>query len=701
MRSLKHKLLIFILPLCLLPLISISVFSYFVAKERITEDRIVLYLQQIATEVAHTLQLTILERKEETVSMTLYGEFRDYLLGRSKEPPVALLDKLVMVHQVYDVIVLFDVDGRIVAMNAIDRNTTEDVIEYLNEKELEGLRGQSLLRYTPTSDWLQAVRSSRFGYIDWHRSALVHRLYRYLDNDIAKQYSIGFAAPVLDDRNMVVGGILALMNWEFIQEILDTVEDDLKERSLPSGYAFLFGRDQNTIIGHKYRRNRKYASLNEREFSVALDNYDKQLVEDLGLTGLHEAVADGRPYFEYEYPPGTRKISGLSMLNDEYFTWVVGVGINDDDIFAPVQQLKMILISAASFTIVLVVLLTFSIARRMTIPLNKLTQGAKVIAGGDLSQRVAVSGRDEIAQLASSFNEMAGSLEQRSQELLELNRRLEEKVRERTRELESANEQMERAYRELKETQFQLIQSEKMASLGQLVAFIYGNTEFLRQYVDQLQKLVELYESRSVLSEADRSAVARFKEEVNYAFLEEDLETLIRNFDEGAKRIHAIISDLRTFSRMESDDFRAVDLHESIDLALGLLQNEYRGRIEVVKEYGELPSVECHPGRLNQVFMNLLLNACQAIPAEGTIRIRTETSGDQVIVRIRDSGEGIDRAKQDKIFEPFFTTKPVGKGTGLGLSVSYAIIQQHRGIIEVDSEVGEGTEFTIRLPIKQ
>ncbi len=304
---------------------------------------------------------------------------------------------------------------------------------------------------------------------------------------------------------MVVGGILALMNWEFIQEILDTVEDDLKERSLPSGYAFLFGRDQNTIIGHKYRRNRKYASLNEREFSVALDNYDKQLVEDLGLTGLHEAVADGRPYFEYEYPPGTRKISGLSMLNDEYFTWVVGVGINDDDIFAPVQQLKMILISAASFTIVLVVLLTFSIARRMTIPLNKLTQGAKVIAGGDLSQRVAVSGRDEIAQLAPSFNEMAGSLEQRSQELLELNRRLEEKVRERTRELESANEQMERAYRELKETQFQLIQSEKMASLGQLVAgiaheiknplnFIYGNTDFLRQYVDQLQKLVELYE---------------------------------------------------------------------------------------------------------------------------------------------------------------------------------------------------------------
>ena len=227
------------------------------------------------------------------------------------------------------------------------------------------------------------------------------------------------------------------------------------------------------------------------------------------------------------------------------------------------------------------------------------------------------------------------------------------------------------------------------------------NTEFLKQYVEQLRGLVALYESRAVLSEADRAEVSRFKDQVNYAFLQEDLETLIHNFEEGAKRIHAIISDLRTFSRMESDDFRAVNLHESIDLALGLLQNEYRGRIEIIKDYGTLPSVECHPGRLNQVFMNLLLNACQAIRGEGTIRIQTEQAGDTVIIRIRDDGEGIEPAELDKIFEPFFTTKPVGKGTGLGLSVSYAIIQQHRGSIEVSSDVGMGTEFTIRLPIKR
>lgn len=706
-------MLVFILPLCLLPLIGISVFSYFIAKERITEDRIVLYLQQIAAEVADTIQLTLLERKEETVSMTLYSEFSNYLMGRSTEPPTLLLDKLIVVHEVYDVLVLFDVDGRVVLMNTIDRNSNPAVIEYLNPQELEGLRGQSLLSYTPDGSWLQQVRSSRFGYIDWHVSPLVHRLYRYLDNDIAMQYSIGFAAPILDERRVVVGGLLALMNWEFIQELLDKVEEDLEERELGSGYAFLFGRDQNTIIGHKYRRNRKYGALTAREFSVALDNYGSRLIEDHGLTGLQQAVSEGEPYFQYQYPPGTNKISGLSVLGNEFFHWVVGVGINDEDIFAPVTELKTILISAVSVTILLVVILTFWVARGITIPLNRLTAGARVIAGGDLTQRVEVEGRDEIAQLAQSFNEMAGSLEQRSRDLLELNRRLEEKVRERTRELEEAGREMEKAYHELKETQFQLIQSEKMASLGQLVAgiaheiknplnFIYGNTDFLRRYVEQLQQIVALVERREDLPPKLREEVDSYKERVNYSFLVEDLETLISNFEEGAKRIHAIITDLRTFSRMESDDFKAVDLHEPIELALSLLQNEYRGRIEVVREYGSLPPVECHAGRLNQVFMNLLLNACQAIQGEGEIRIRSRSEGNNTVsVSISDSGEGIDPAHLDRIFEPFFTTKPVGTGTGLGLSISFAIIQQHNGRIEVQSEPAKGTEFRIVLPVQQ
>ncbi len=712
MRSLKHRLVVMILPLCLIPLIGISAFSYFVAKERITQDRIVLFLQQLSAEIADEIQLTLLEKKEETVSMTLHGVFLEYLTGRLEEPPVHLLDKLAIVHGVYDVIALFDIEGRLVLTNSIDRNSRLNVEEWLDSRELASLKGQNLLEFTPDSGWLQQVRSSRFGYIDWHYSPLVHRLYRYTDNDVAKQYSIGFAAPIWDERLIVVGGILALMNWEYIQENLDKVEEDLEERTIGSGYAFLFGADQNTIIGHKYRRNRNYRVLEVDEYAVAVNNYGTRLIEDHRIEGLREAIQNGSDYFEYEYPPGSIKISGLSVLDHEFFEWVCGVGINDTDIFAPVQELKIILIWATSLSALLVTLLTYYAARGIAVPLKKLTLGAKVISGGDFSQRVEVKGRDEIAELASTFNEMAHSLEERSQALLELNRKLEKRVKERTRELEGANQEMGKAYKELKDTQFQLIQSEKMASLGQLVAgiaheiknplnFIYGNTDFLRSYIQHLQSLVDLYERLSNFDDESRRAVDSFKEEINYDFMREDLESLVRNFEEGAKRIHSIIGDLRTFSRMESEEFREIDIHNQIDLALSLLQNEFRGRIEIIKDYGDLPPVECHPGRLNQVFMNLLLNACQAISGEGEVLIRTRSEGKTVSIEVEDDGEGIDPKHVDRIFEPFFTTKPVGKGTGLGLSISYAIVQQHGGTIEVDSEEGRGTRFLIRLPVKE
>ncbi len=718
MRSLKQKLLVTILPLCLLPLAAISLFSYFQAKERITEDRSVLYLEQIAQGVSDTIQLTVLEKREETETVSLLlGEYvrsrPEGAVVRREETARQLLDDLVKIHEVYDLLVLFDLQGLILLTNGTNRN---QIGRRLDEERLAALPGMSLLDYTPDAGWLQQVRSGRVGFVDWHRSGLVGQLYDYDSGDIARQYNIGFAAPVVDERGVVAAGILALMNWEYIQEILDRVETELEARELRSGYAFLFGRDGDTIIGHKLRRNREYR-IPELSEPVIRGNYGTSLRRDHGLGALADEVSRLEPdplrsvttHFGYEYPPGTAKISGLAPVDHEFFEWVCGVGINDEDIFAPVQDLKNVLIAALVLTSALVILLTFWVARQISIPLKRLTMGASVIAGGDLSQRVEVSGRDEIGELATKFNEMAESLQERSQALLDLNRRLEEKVQERTRELQESHAEAEKAYQELKETQVQLVQSEKMASLGQLVAgiaheiknplnFIYGNTDFLKQYVAQLRELIEIL-SGGELDEATRGKAEQFRERVNFNFVQEDLDTLVQNFEDGAQRIHAIIGDLRAFSRMDTDTLRPVDIHEPIELALNLIRHEYRDRITIHKEYGEVPKVECHSGKLSQVFMNLLANACQAIRQQGDIWIRSRSHDGVVEVEIQDSGEGIAREHLNKVFEPFFTTKPVGQGTGLGLSISYGIIQQHRGEIRVASEAGRGTTFHITLPI--
>ena len=704
MRSLRHKLVLFILPLAVIPLAAICAFAYHQAKERITQDRIVLYLEQVAQDIADNIRLSILEKKEETVSMTLHRELGDYLIRRV-DPPTLLLNQLVVVHEVYDLLVLFDVEGRVLSTSSIDRNA---VGVSLDPERLARLQGQSLLSYTGDGSWLEEVRQGRFGYLDWHASPLIRQLYSYQDDDIARQRSIGFAAPFMSGTGAVVGGVLAYMNWEYVQAFLDKIEEDLEQRSLTSGYAFLFGKDVNTVIGHKYRRNRPGSGGGRVPL---VDNYGSRLVEDHGLDDLQDAIVGGTTHFYYEYPPGTSKISGLAVVNHEFFQWICGVGINDEDIFAPVQDLKQVLLGAVSLTALLVGLLTYSIARGITIPVKRLTRGARVLAGGELDQRVQVASRDEIGELAVTFNEMAQSLQDRSQALIELNRSLEEKVKKRTSELERTGREVRKAYQELKDTQVQLVQSEKMASLGQLVAgiaheiknplnFIYGNTDFLRQYVQKLEEVIHFYDSHSGLKPEDRERLDSLRRRINYDFVIEDLDRLMDNFDEGAERIHAIIGDLRTFSRMDVDKTQRVPIQEPLDLALNLLHNEYRDRIRIQKDYGDVPPVECHPGRMSQVFMNVLSNACQAIPDRGEIRIRTSTDNGEAVIEIEDDGSGIGKEHLGKVFEPFFTTKAVGQGTGLGLSISYGIVQQHQGSIEVESEVGRGTRFCVRLPLK-
>ncbi|MEK7810666.1 MAG: PAS domain S-box protein [Pseudomonadota bacterium] len=269
--------------------------------------------------------------------------------------------------------------------------------------------------------------------------------------------------------------------------------------------------------------------------------------------------------------------------------------------------------------------------------------------------------------------------------------------------------------RELEEAQTHLMQSEKMASIGQLAAgvaheinnpigYVYSNLGTLEKYVQATFGLIDLYEQAEVAitDSGLRDRIKTAKAKLDIAFLKEDLRALMNESKDGITRVKKIVQNLKDFSHVDtSDEWHFSDLHQGLDSTLNIVNNEIKYKAEVIKEYGVIPEVECLSSQLNQVFMNLLVNAAHAIEDHGTITIRSGQQGEEVWVDIADTGKGIAAENIKKIFDPFFTTKPIGKGTGLGLSLSYGILQKHHGRIEVRSEVGKGTTFRVWLPIKQ
>lgn len=263
---------------------------------------------------------------------------------------------------------------------------------------------------------------------------------------------------------------------------------------------------------------------------------------------------------------------------------------------------------------------------------------------------------------------------------------------------------------QLERLQAQIIQSEKMAGLGQLAAgvahelnnpagFIYGNMDLIRQYLGDLELVLSNYE-RVSLSPAEAAELALTKKEVGYEALLPDLRSMIADCLEGAERIRDVVKSLRLFSRLDDAEFQKIDLHDAIDSTIRLLSRYYgAGRIRLVREYGNLPLVNCHASQLNQVWTNLLVNAAQAIKERGEVKISSRVEGELAVIRISDTGCGIQPDQLNKIFDPFFTTKPVGEGTGLGLSISYGIIQKHGGTIRAESAPSAGTRFIVSIPI--
>ena len=281
-------------------------------------------------------------------------------------------------------------------------------------------------------------------------------------------------------------------------------------------------------------------------------------------------------------------------------------------------------------------------------------------------------------------------------------------------ELLQANKELKVLNTKLSDAQNKLMQSEKLASIGQLAAgvaheinnpigFIFSNFGTLEQYLqDMLEMLAAYEEAETGLQDgAARQRLQQLRQDLDVDYLKDDIPNLMRESRDGIQRVRKIVQDLKDFSRVDArQEWESVNLHHGIDSTLNIVNNEIKYKADVVKDYGDLPEVQCLPSEMNQVFMNLLVNAAHAITAErGTITIRTGTEGTNVWVEVTDNGQGIAPENLPRIFDPFFTTKPVGKGTGLGLSLSYGIVQKHQGRMEVRSELGQGTTFHVTIPV--
>ena len=445
----------------------------------------------------------------------------------------------------------------------------------------------------------------------------------------------------------------------------------------------------------------------------------------------------------WKLPTSKSLIEKVNIDGKNYFAYSVQIlGLNKGNLklvllnpMAPLEQSKQQMwVGIVIYSIVVAIffsLVIIKVTDLLTQRIIYLTKATKKLANGEFSNSIYVNGNDEISILAQSFNHMTEQIalllkkqEEINEELEINNQTLEHKVTLRTLELNEKNTYLQETLQELQRTQTQIIQSEKMSSLGQMVAgvaheinnpvsFIYGNLVPASQYTQDLIRIIELYQKHYP------NPIEEIQEEIEALeldFIKKDFVQLLNSMQNGAERIKEIVLSLRNFSRLDEADFKQVDIHEGIDSTLLILHNRLKWKsnhpeIEIIKEYSPLPKVDCYPGQLNQVFMNILANAIDALEDEvknnqnftPKIRIATELSANSHIrICIADNGSGIPEEVKSKLFDPFFTTKEIGKGTGLGLSISYQIIvDKHRGKLSCQSVIGEGTEFMIEIPIRQ
>lgn len=527
----------------------------------------------------------------------------------------------------------------------------------------------------------------------------VRLLFDFRDGAIAAQrHGLQMPTLVRDRPSIEAEAVQLQAQMQRVQVLLADLQAFIASR--PSWLATEPQRLENLLLAYY---NTLAAYTQAIHFSVQEFDWDNST--DAELEELHatlEAIAASEQ---------NRQLNRLNLELTEVLKIAQTQQAQSGEVMEEAQGLeKLIVILSGLCSVAIALLVAYRTTRAIALPLGNITQVAQQAASeSNFQLRVPVTGDDEIACLAQSLNFLIESVSIRTQELQKA-----------VALAESQTQHLQQTLSLLQETQSQLIHSEKMSSLGQMVAgiahevnnpinFVYGNVNYAQRHINDLLQLLELYQTQVKNPSPEIQDLA---ESLDIEFVKSDLAKLLNSMKVGTERIRSIVLSLRIFSRLDEADCKPANLHEGIDSTLLILGNRlkaqaHRPEIKIVKVYDSLPLVECYAGQVNQVFMNILANAIDALDEQPdnpqpTITIRTEALDEHwLAIAISDNGPGIPENVQKRLFDPFYTTKAVGKGTGLGLSISYKIIKdKHRGSITCDSTLGKGTTFIVKIPFK-